>query len=57
VDLAQPAPRLLHHRAVHLADRGQRVSRLAGHSNVRITLDLYVGATAGVLDRARNATD
>jgi len=33
------------------------VSRLAGHSNVRITLDLYVGATAGVLDRARSATD
>ena len=33
------------------------VSRLAGHSNVRVTLDLYVGATAGVLDRARSATD
>jgi integrase len=33
------------------------VSRLAGHSNVRITLDLYVGATVGVLDRARSATD
>jgi integrase len=33
------------------------VSRLAGHSNIRITLDLYVGATAGVLDRARSATD
>ncbi len=33
------------------------VSRLAGHANVRITLDLYVGATAGVLDRARNATE
>lgn len=31
------------------------VSRLAAHSNVRITLDLYVGATAGVLDRARSA--
>ena len=33
------------------------VSRLAGHANVRITLDLYVGATAGVLDRARSATE
>lgn len=33
------------------------VSRLAGQSNVRITLDLYVGATVGVLDRARSATD
>jgi integrase len=33
------------------------VSRMAGHSNVRITLDMYVGATAGVLDRARAATE
>jgi integrase len=33
------------------------VSRMAGHANYRITLDLYVGATAGVLDRARNATE
>ena len=32
------------------------VSRMAGHANYRITLDLYVGTTAGVLDRARNAT-
>jgi len=32
------------------------VSRLAGHANYRITLDLYVGATAGTLDRARAAT-
>ena len=32
-------------------------SRMAGHSNVRITLDMYVGATAGVLDRARTATE
>jgi integrase len=32
------------------------VSRLAGHANYRITLDLYVGATAGTLDRARTAT-
>jgi integrase len=33
------------------------VSRMAGHANYRITLDMYVGATAGVLDRARTATD
>jgi hypothetical protein len=32
------------------------VSRMAGHANYRITLDMYVGATAGVLDRARQAT-
>jgi integrase len=32
------------------------VSRMAGHANYRITLDMYVGATAGVLDRARHAT-
>jgi integrase len=31
------------------------VSRLAGHANYRITLDLYVGATAGTL--ARTATN
>ena len=33
------------------------VSRMAGHSNYRITLDMYVGATAGVLGRARKATE
>jgi integrase len=33
------------------------VSRMAGHANVRITLDMYVGSTAGVLDRARAATE
>jgi integrase len=33
------------------------VSRMAGHANYRITLDMYVGATAGVLDRARSATE
>ena len=33
------------------------VSRMAGHANDRITLDMYVGTTAGVLDRARTATD
>jgi integrase len=32
------------------------VSRMAGHANYRITLDMYIGATAGVLDRARHAT-
>jgi integrase len=32
------------------------VSRMAGHSNYRITLDMYVGTTAVVLDRARAAT-
>lgn len=33
------------------------VSLMAGHANYRITLDMYVGATAGVLDRARTATE
>jgi integrase len=33
------------------------VSRMAGHANYRITLDMYVGSTAGVLDRARIATE
>jgi integrase len=33
------------------------VSRMAGHTNYRITLDMYVGTTAGVLDRARTATE
>ena len=32
------------------------VSRMAGHANYRTTLDMYVGTTAGVLDRARTAT-
>jgi integrase len=32
------------------------VSRMAGHSNYRVTLDMYVGTTAGILDRARAAT-
>jgi integrase len=32
------------------------VSRMAGHANYRITLDMYVGTTAGVLERARHAT-
>jgi hypothetical protein len=29
---------------------------MAGHANVRTTLLMYVGATVGVLDRARRAT-
>lgn len=32
------------------------VSRMAGHANVRITLDMY-GSTAGVLERARTVTE
>jgi hypothetical protein len=30
---------------------------MAGHANYRITLDMYVGTTAGILDRARSATE
>jgi hypothetical protein len=30
---------------------------MAGHANYRITLDMPLGSTAGVLDRARQATD
>jgi hypothetical protein len=33
------------------------VSRTAGHANYRITLDMYIGSTAGVLDRARTAAE
>jgi integrase len=33
------------------------VSRMAGHASYRITLDMYVGTTAGILDRARKATE
>jgi site-specific recombinase XerD len=33
------------------------VSRMAGHANVRTTLDMYVGSTAGVLERAHAATE
>lgn len=32
------------------------VSRMAGHSDYRVTLDMYADTTAGVLDRARAAT-
>jgi hypothetical protein len=30
---------------------------MAGHASYRTTLDMYVGATAGALDRARTATE
>jgi hypothetical protein len=30
---------------------------MAGQANYRITLDMHVGSTAGVLDRARAATE
>ncbi len=30
---------------------------MVGHANYRTTLDMYAGATAGVLDRARTATE
>jgi hypothetical protein len=30
---------------------------MAGHVTYRITLDMYVGTTAGVLERARMATE
>jgi integrase len=33
------------------------VSLMAGHANIRTTLLMYVGTTAGVLDRAREATE
>lgn len=33
------------------------VSRRAGHANIRITLDMYIGTTAGTLHRARTATN
>jgi integrase len=33
------------------------VSRMAGHANYRTTLDMYIGTTAGILDRARTATE
>jgi integrase len=32
------------------------VSRLAGHANVRITLEMYVGSTSGAIERALAAT-
>jgi len=30
---------------------------MAGHANSRLTLDIYIGSTAGVLDRARAAIE
>ena len=32
------------------------VSAIAGHANIRTTLDMYIGTTAGILDRAHAAT-
>ena len=32
------------------------ISRIASHANYRITLDMYISTAAGVLDRARHAT-
>ncbi len=29
---------------------------MAGHANYRTTLDMYVGTTRGILNRARQAT-
>jgi hypothetical protein len=50
VDLAQPAARVLHHGPVHLDTRRHRRLRIAGHANYRITLNMYLGTTAGNLD-------
>lgn len=47
---------LRHHCATWMLARGvepKDVSLMLGHSSVRITLDLYVGHTAGVYDRVR----
>jgi hypothetical protein len=30
---------------------------MAGHANVQTTMDMYVGSTAGMLKRARAATE
>ena len=57
LDLAQPAARVLYHRLVTWKLDVTDVSRMAGHASYRITLDMYVGGTAGVLDRARQATE
>jgi hypothetical protein len=51
--------------AAPTASEGERLHRclsamvtagIKGHANYRITLDMYVGTTKGVLDRARQAT-
>ena len=52
VDLAQPAARVLHHRSFTWKMDAADVSRLAEHANICITLDMYLAATAGILDRA-----
>jgi hypothetical protein len=33
------------------------VSRMAGHSNYQVKLNVYAGTTLGALDRARAATE
>jgi len=42
--------------AAFAAYTGLRWAELAGHASIRITLDMYIGTTAGTLDRARTAT-
>ena len=54
--LGRPARRDRRRRVEQLTDATD-VSCMAGHANVRTTLLMYVGTTAGVLDRARKATD
>jgi integrase len=68
--LVFPSPRFRHWRSSNFdrrvlapayqaagwRDEHADVSRMAGHANYRITLDMYVGTTKGVLDRARQAT-
>ena len=56
LDLAQPVARFLHHRSVHLELDATDASRMVGHANYRITLDMYDGTTASALDRGRKAT-
>jgi hypothetical protein len=56
LDLDLPAPRLLHHRPLHLELDPTDVSRMAGHANYRITLDMYI-TTAGILFLAEQRGD
>jgi hypothetical protein len=56
LDLAQLAPRPVHTALFTWKLDPTDVSAIAGHANVRTTLDMYIGTTAGVLDRARTAT-
>ena len=57
MDLAQSAARVLHHALNTWGMDVSDVSRLAGHANVRVTLEMYVGSVVGALERARRATD